>query len=140
MSLAELQFDVHAVGNELALLYCFVEARKRCVHFFRAAQEKLVAFHPHPVCVGAEFASVDAEHHVLGFGVFAIDIVGIARGHQRNAHLPGDFHLAEHRQPLNFDAVVLNLDEVAVAEQLVKPSGDVFGFFPFAARPGYLGL
>ena len=63
-----------------------------------------------------KLAGVDAQQHVLGFGVLAVDVVGVARGHQRQAHPLGDVDRAFQRQPLDFEAVVLDLDEVAVAE------------------------
>ena len=40
-------------------------------------------------------------------------------------HVDGPFHLP----PLNFDAVVLNLDEISIAKELMKPRGDLLRLF-----------
>ena len=45
------QFDVHAIGDELRLLDRFLVAGKRRVHFFRRANEELIAVHPHSLLV-----------------------------------------------------------------------------------------
>ena len=116
VAFAEFELDVHAVGDQLALFERFVEAGEGGVHFGRAAEMELIGFHPHAVGVGAELAGVDAEHDVLGVGIFLIDVVGIAGGDEGDAHLAGDFDGAFHLAALDFDAVVLNFDEVAVAE------------------------
>ena len=107
---------------------------KRRVHLLRAAEVELVAFHPHPVGVGAELAGVDAEQHVLGLGVLAMDVVDVAGGDQRQAHLLGHLDGALHGHPLDLQAVVLDLDEVAVAEEPVEPGGHLTGLGQSALR------
>ena len=57
--------------------------------------------------------------------------MGIARGHQRQAHVAGHLEGPFEREPLNFQAVILNLDVVPVAEQLVKPGRHLHGFGAF---------
>ena len=89
-----------------------------------AAKKELVALHPHPVGVGAEFAGVDAQQDVLGFGVLAVDVVGVAGGDQRQAHSLRELDGPFHAQPLDLEAVVLDLDEVPIAEHAVEPGGD----------------
>ena len=53
------------------------------------------------------------------------DVVGVAGGDQRQAHPLGDLDRRFHGQPLDLQAVVLDLDEVAVAEDAVEPGGDL---------------
>ena len=53
--------------------------------------------------------------------------MGVAGGHQRQAHPLGDIDGRFQRQPLDLEAVVLNLDEVAIAEHAVEPGGDLAG-------------
>ncbi len=117
MPLAELQLDVDAVGDLLAAARRPLRSPGNAAYISSGAAEKeLVAFHPHAVRVGAELAGVDAQQHVLGVGVLAVDVVGVAGGHQRQAHPLGHVDGALHGEPLNLQAVVLDLDEVAVAE------------------------
>ena len=52
------------------------------------------------------------------------NVVGIAGGDQRQAHLLCDFDRALDRLLLDVEAVVLDFDEVPIAKQLVKPSRD----------------
>ena len=90
ITFAKRQLQVDGVRNLLAASDGRFEALKILVHFFRRPQVKLVAFHFHSRLVGAEFPHVDAQHHVLSFGVFAIDVVAIAGCDQRQAHVVGD--------------------------------------------------
>ena len=89
---------------------------------------KLVAFHLHPRLVGAEFTHVDAQHHVLSFGVLAVDVVAVAGRNKRQAHVVGDFDGAFELWFLDVNIVVHDLDEVAITEQFVEPSRNVSGF------------
>jgi len=60
--------------------------------------------------------------------IFAVDVVAVAGGDRRDAELAGDLQGDVGDLPLQVEAVVLDLDEVAVAEELLKPAGhDVAG-------------
>ena len=128
VAFAQVQVDVHRVGNLLAAGDCVFQAGKGPVHLLRAAEEVLIPVHPHPVRVRAEFARVDAQHNVLGFGILGGDVVAITGGDQRNVQVAGQFDGCVQRQLLDLDAVVHDLDEVAVPEQIVKPLGDFLSF------------
>jgi hypothetical protein len=53
-----------------------------------------------------------------------MDVVGGHQGDSRPAaHFDGPFH----HDPLYIEVVVLNLEEVAIAEQLAEPGGDLHG-------------
>jgi hypothetical protein len=60
--------------------------------------------------------------------------VGVTRGHERQAHALGQVDGEFHRLPLHIQAVVLNLDEIAVAEHAVEPGGVLA-----AARERFVG-
>ena len=134
--LAQLQVDVYAVGDLLRPLDGLAVAAEDRVHLLGAAKIELVGLHPHAVGVGAELARVDAEQDVLGLGVFAEHVVYVAGGYQGQAHAVGQVDGAFHGDALLFDAVVLDLDEVAVAENLVVPGGRFAGLF-HAGRPAH---
>jgi hypothetical protein len=127
--LAQLQVDIDGVGDCLRLGQGFGVAGEcileRRVHLLRRAEMELVRIHPHAVGIRAELAGVHAQQNVLGLGILLVDVVGVARGHERNAHPPGHFDGPLHRHPLDADAVVLHLDEIAVAEDPVEPPGDL---------------
>ena len=127
VALAQVEVDVYRVGNLLRPPQRFLLVGQCCVHLLRAPQKELIALHLHAVGVGAELTRVDAEQHVLGDCIFLIHVVGIAGGDQRQPHPVGDLHGRVFRLPLNLQAVVLDLDEVAIAEHLVKPAGYVTG-------------
>ena len=97
MPAAKLQFDIDRVGDLLRAANGVFLAGEGGVHFFRAAQIKLVGFHAHAVGVGAELARVDAQENVLGLGVFAQDVVHVAGGHGGHAHLPGQIDRGRKR-------------------------------------------
>ena len=99
------------------------------VHFLRRSQVEFVALHLHTRLIGSEFPHVDTQHHVLGFGVFAVDVVAIAGRHQRQSDAVGDFDGTLQLGALDINAVVHDLNEVTFAEEIVKPARDIFGFF-----------
>ncbi len=127
--LAQLQVDMDAVGDLLRPLQGLLITGEDRVHLLGAAEIELVGFHPHTVGVGAEFARIHAEQDILGLGILAEHVVDVAGGHQGQAHAVGQIDRAFHGDPLLFDAVVLDLDEVSVAENLVVPGGRLAGFF-----------
>ena len=114
-----------AVGDLLAAGDGVFQAGKVRVHLLRRAEIERVVLHPHPVGVGAELARVDAEQHVLGVGVFLVDVVGVAGRHQRNAQPLGQIDRRFELQPLDLDAVVHDLEEVPVAEHAAGTSAAI---------------
>ena len=127
ITLAQRQLQVNGVCDFLAASDGGFKPLKVAVHLFRRAQVKLVAFHLHPRLVGAEFTHVDAQHHVLSFGVLAVDVVAVAGCNKRQAHVVGDFDGAFELWFLDVNIVVHNLDEVAITEQFMEPSRNVLG-------------
>ena len=89
MPSAQLQLQVDRIGDLLTAGDRVFVAGERRVHLLRAAEIKLVALHAHPVRVGAKLARVDAQQHILRHGVFAANIVGVARRHCRQTYTSG---------------------------------------------------
>jgi hypothetical protein len=130
--LAEVEVDVHRVGDRLAAgdggrHEVPVVAGESRVHLDRALEVELVRVHPHPRVVAAEAAGVDAQEDVLGLGILAVDVVAVAGGDRRDPQLAGDLQGRVGHLPLHLEAVVLDLDEVAVAERPLEPAGDLPG-------------
>src|SRR5688572_9272769 len=53
--------------------------------------------------------------------------MGVAGGHQGETEPSGDFDRPLQRQSLDFQAVVLYLDEIAISEHLLEPAGGLQG-------------
>ena len=87
-------------------------------------QVKLIALHFHAGRVGAKFARIDAQQDILDFGIFAIGVVGVAGGYHRQSQLVGDVDGAFQLVPLDVQVVIHDFDEVAIAENRLKPLGD----------------
>ena len=128
VTFSQRQLQVNGVRDFLATSDRGFEALKVTVHLFGRSQVKLVAFHFHPRLIGAEFPHVDTQHHVLSFGVFAVDVVTVTGCHQGQAHVVGDLDGTFELWFLDVDVVVHDFDEVPFTEQIVKPSSNVFGF------------
>ena len=97
------------------------------MHLGRALEIELARVHPHAGGVAAESSRVDAEEDVLRLGVLAVHVVAVARGHGRDAKFAGEFQGRVGHLTLHVKAVVLDLDEIPVAEPLLKPAGNIAG-------------
>ena len=97
------------------------------MHLGRALEIELARVHPHPRGVAAEPARVHAEQDVLRLGVFAVHVVAVAGGHGWDAEFAGELQGHIGHLPLHIQAVVLDLDEIPVAEPLLKPAGNIAG-------------
>ena len=97
------------------------------MHLGRALEIELARVHPHPRGVAAEPARVHAEQDVLRLGVFAVHVVAVAGGHGWDAEFAGELQGHVGHLPLHIQTVVLDLDEIPVAEPLLKPAGNIAG-------------
>jgi hypothetical protein len=132
MPLAEVELDGDGIGDLLAAGCGFrderpVEARERLMHLLRALEVELARIHPHPVGIVAKTARVHAQQDVLRDRVLPVDVVAVAGGHGRDAELPRDLEGDVGHLLLDGEAVVLDLDEVAVAEEFLEPAGHLAG-------------
>ncbi len=133
VTFAKLQIDLDAVSNFLAAADGILEPRERLVHLFRPAQEELVSFHSHAIDVGAKAAGIDAQEHVLRLGIFAVHVMGIARGHQRQSHPLRDVDsVPSMRHPLDFQAIILDFDESSDRRMFAETRRR---FFRFRSNP-----
>ena len=65
-------------------------------------------------------AGLDAEQHLVGVGFLPIEVVAVVGGHQLDAQLPGEFDHAAVGHGLLGDAVFLEFQVEAVAEDLLQ--------------------
>ncbi len=83
----EVEIDVDSVCDVLSQRDGIVVIGERVVHFRSRLDEELVPFHLHPSFVGNDGPRVDAQQHVMGFGVAAIEVVRVVGGDQWDAGL-----------------------------------------------------
>ena len=125
---AEFQLEVATVGDFERTPNRVFEADGALHHFGAAFEVKLVGVHPHSVRIGAELPGVDAKNEVLRVGVLAANVVNVVRDNRRYAKLLRKTQRSLQRDLLLRDAVVLQLEIVAVAEKFAVPKRGVAGF------------
>ncbi len=91
------------------------------VHLLLRSEIKLIPLHRHSVSIGSEFSGRDAEEDVLHLGVFAVDVVGIARRDQGDTDSVGNVDRAGHLLALDLELVVHDLDEESIFEDPREP-------------------
>ena len=110
------------------------------VHLLPALQVELVGVEAHPVGVRELLAHLDAEQDVVGTGIVLLAVVGVVGGDDRDPQFPpdlGDLHV-EGR--LLGEALVLDLEEVPVAEDLPVLGGHPAGLIRLAGDEVLLEL
>ena len=127
MSPTEFEVDVHRIRDFLATCDRIFQSLELGIHFLGATQVVLVAVHSHSCWIGSELSRIDAQHHVLSFGIFRIDVVTIACCNQRNPKILGQLDGPLHGQTLDVDTVVHDFKEVSLSENLVEPLCDFAG-------------
>ena len=117
--LAHRQLDVAHRGDLGAVAEDLVgPVGERLLHLLGRLDVELVAGELPAVLVGQRRLRLDGQQHFVGAGVLLFDVVAVVGGHHAQPVLLRE--LAQHRVDLLLllQAVVLDLDEVAVAEDL----------------------
>jgi len=88
------------------------------------------------------FAGLDAEQHLVGLGVFAVQVVTVVGGHQRQVEGLGHLQQPLVDHVLLGQGVLLQLDVVAARKQFAVPAGGLQRIIhPVAAAlHGYFAL
>ena len=126
VQLALTQLHVDSIGNLLRSGDGVFQSDESRVHFFGRADVQSVMLHLHAFFVVDGSASIDAEHHVLNFGISLSQIVGVVGGNQRQPHLCGQIHRHFHTLTLNLEAGILDFQIEAVAEDPHVPFHQTF--------------
>ena len=142
--LAELQRDVALVCDLERGLQAFRVLAQGLCHLLRRLHVELVVGELHAVFVCQVLAHADAQHEVLGVGVFALEVVEVVGAHRLQAHLVGeageDVVEARLRDAVVRDdlwALVLQLDvEVLAPEDVDEGLGPLLGDVVLAAVDG----
>ncbi len=129
----EVEFDAAAVGDLLTPFHGLLAAGEEAVHLLRRPDVELIDqlvqarfAVAHALLVGALGAGVDAQQNVMGVGVVARQVVGVAGGDQRQAEFVGDADRPVGALLLDVQAVVLDLDVKVLAEDAVEPARQLF--------------
>ncbi len=114
-----------ALGNFLGALDGVAQVGEQGQHFRFAFDIHLVGAHAHAVFIVQGFSCLDANQHLLGGGVFLVQVVGVVGGNQGHAgffrqfYQPGDDHL------LLTQAMVHHFDEEVVFAHDVLHGADI---------------
>ncbi|MCL4535757.1 MAG: hypothetical protein M1370_11445 [Bacteroidetes bacterium] len=92
-------------------------------HLFGTSQVEILGLHPHPVGIVHGGVGLDAEQDLLGVGVLLADVVDVVGGDHRNAHSAAQLQHAAVDLNLVGEAVVLDLQVVAVRAHQVAVEG-----------------
>ena len=128
VALLEVELDVDAVRDFLAPLDRVGELREQAIHVGRRAdvvRASGLAFGVLPPTGFALLAGVDAEEHVVGVAIRLAEVMGVSRGHERDAELFRDPGGLRRALILEVEPVVLDLDVEVVLEdtwQTIRPA------------------
>ena len=122
--LLEVQLERTAVGNFLAAPDRFFLVGEEFIDLLGTTNVELIAGELETVGIGAQAARVDAQKHVVGDGVGLVQIMSVAGGHQGQPEAVGDVDGPLGTLLLDGQTVVLDLDVIIVAKELVEPLGD----------------
>src|SRR5262249_4274681 len=82
----------------------------------------------HAILVLEQASGINAQKHVVSEVVFLLEIMRVARGHQRQAEVVSDCHGPFGAASLDIKAVVLYLDVKVSAEDFREPNCRFAGF------------
>ena len=126
--LAELELHIAHIRNFGGVLQGLGAVGKEGRHLLLALDVKLLGLELHAVGVVHRPARLDAHEDVLHLGVLPPQVVGVVGGDEGNARLLVEAHQSGVHLPLGGDAVVLELQVVAVLpEPLPHLQGHLFG-------------
>ena len=121
LQLAEGQLDVAHLRDVERPVDRLVVVRQRGFHLLARLQEELVAVEAEAVGLVDGCARLDAQQDVVGLGVRLGRVVQVVRGDERDRQRVGQLDQVRVDRVLVGDAVVLQLDEEAVASEDVLP-------------------
>ncbi len=118
-------------------LHCFGDGlgavSKGSFHLLRRLEIELVGGKAEAAGVVDGLAGLDAEEHLVGLGLLAIQVMAVVGGDERDGKLPGKLLEAPVDDGLFRDVVLLHLKVEAVAEELDQP-------FRLLPRPLHVAL
>ncbi len=128
--LPELQIDRGPFGDEQGVVGSpgITLLREEVAHLARRFQIELLRVETETVLITLVRPGLDAEKHIVGFGLARIRVVAVIRREQRSVDVPGDLEQIVHDLLLGRDPVVLHLDEeVLPAEDILVHAGRLEG-------------
>ena len=120
---AELDVHVGALRDQQRVVAGLGELGEQAAHLRRGLQVVLVAVELEAVGVLQQRPGLHAQQRVVGRGVGAVRVVAVVGGQQRSVELAGDLQQLGVDPVLLRYAVVLQLDEEAVAAEDVLEAG-----------------
>ena len=126
--LAEGEVKPAAVGNTLGVLHGLGITGEQLLHLLRGADVEILRLIAHTVLIVHGFSGLDAQQHIVAFGVLLPEIVGVVGADQGNARLLVQAQQAPVHRDLLGNAVILKLQiEVALAQNVLHGQGIFLG-------------
>ena len=126
--LAEGEVKPAAVGNTLGVLHGVGITGEQLLHLLRGADVEILRLIAHTVLIVHGFSGLDAQQHIVAFGVLLPEIVGVVGADQGNARLLVQAQQAPVHRDLLGNAVILKLQiEVALAQNVLHGQGIFLG-------------
>ena len=128
------EFQIAAVGNFRGIFKGFLQSGEQFLQFFLAFDVEFLGLEFHAVLVIHGFAGLDAQQHILHFGVLPAQVMGIVGDHQRQARFSCQTLNALIDGPLLVNAVILQLKEEVSLTKNFRQFQGVF-FCPLVVLP-----
>ena len=126
--LAEGEVKLAPVGDALGVLHGIGISGKQLLHLLRGADVEIPRLIAHAVFIVNDLAGLDAQQHIVAFGVLLPEIVGVIGADQGNARLLVQAQQAPVHRGLLGDAVVLKLQiEIVPAQNVLHGQGIFLG-------------
>src|SRR5208282_4325430 len=114
--------DFHGAGERIGKL------AEDLGHLLRGLEVELIVGEAHAVRVAHGLAGLNAEKNFLGAGIVAGDVVGVVGGDEGDAGFAGEANDAEIDLLLDFESLVLDLEEeIALPENVAEAIGGLAG-------------
>ena len=121
VDLAESQFHIALVRNDLGVFNGFRNVRKQISHFPFRLQIELVIREAHSVFVFHQLTGLNTNQNVMSLGITLTNVMHVIGGHQRNScFCSQSLHIGKNFQ-LFFQALILQFQiEVSFAKNVQK--------------------
>ena len=128
MIFVEGELQIAPFGNLPRVFKGLAAAGEQLPQLLLAFEVKLIPLEAHPVGIVHGFAGLDAQQHILHFGVLPAQVVGVVGHHKGQARLPGNPSDALVHRLLGVDAVILQFQvEVVLPEDFRHLQGVSLG-------------
>ena len=114
------EVDVALFGNFQRGFHCVGDVGEQLRHFVVTFEIKFLSRKAHTVGVVEVLARLYAQHDVLNFGVFLVEVVNVVGDHHFDVKFPCERDKLRHDRVFVVDAVLLYFDVVILTEKFLE--------------------